>query len=785
MCLAIAGGAAAQTPQPPLDDSVTDTLEGRALQELPVADDLFGVLETMHAAVISDRFSPGGLSAAQPVRVGAYMNSWTQTAFRIGDVDITSADGGIPLLVPPLLFWERIGVTTGGIPADSSTPGLLISLEPKRPSETWSAVVDAFGSPSSFAARPAGPVPAVARPDGWMQGGAVASGPIVRDRLGVLLSAAWNRSSQFDRGRAIAGDAGSSSVFSHLLFTHARDDLSTVAWLQKIRYPSTGRVPYAGARSSDHDTSAHVQSSWEHPVGTRVSWRAFGAFTARARNAALPVDGPATIERLIDGPVPVLVEDGGGVEHRWTLGLRFSGDNSVSGHTQRVRAGLETGGVQADVTPSYPSIIRERVDGLPARLWTYTAPRESHRSETTLAGFVADRVDVSNQLTVDAALRFDGVTGAARGAAQGVTWRTWLPHVGASWAASEVAHLGVFGNVGRTADRLNPATLASGDPAAPVADVYRWNGSDAGPLVARAGPGLGGDTTLTTIDPHLERPITDEIDIGIESVPLQSLRIRLTEIVKRESHALAQLDAGAPTSSYTVFGIPDPGGSFEDPRDDQILPVYDRLPSSFGRDRYVLANSPDAATFGGLALSVRASTNRLFLFASAAEGHAHAEPGNRGFRASENDLGVVGELFANPNATTHQHGEPFTSRAKMVKISGVYRFAHGVSVGVIARYQDGQPFARMVVVPGLNQGPEAVRAIFNGRSRFTYTGTLDIRMQKEFSRGGRRTSVVVDVYNLPDMRKEVEEYVVTGPSFRTETLVQPPRTVVVGLRFSM
>src|SRR2546422_6270957 len=50
-------------------------------------------------------------------------------------------------------------------------------------------------------------------------------------------------------------------------------------------YPSTGRVPYAGARSSDHDTSAHVQSSWEHPVGTRVSWRAFGAFTARARNA--------------------------------------------------------------------------------------------------------------------------------------------------------------------------------------------------------------------------------------------------------------------------------------------------------------------------------------------------------------------------------------------------------------------------------------------------------------------------------------------------------------------
>src|SRR5207249_4710685 len=82
--------------------------------------------------------------------------------------------------VRPLLFWQRIGVTTGVTPADSSTPWSLISLEPKRPSATWHAVVDAFESPSSFAARPAGAVPAIARPNGWMQSGAVASGPIVR-----------------------------------------------------------------------------------------------------------------------------------------------------------------------------------------------------------------------------------------------------------------------------------------------------------------------------------------------------------------------------------------------------------------------------------------------------------------------------------------------------------------------------------------------------------------------------------------------------------------------------
>ena len=40
--------------------------------------------------------------------------------------------------------------------------------------------------------------------------------------------------------------------------------------------------------------------------------------------------------------------------------------------------------------------------------------------------------------------------------------------------------------------------------------------------------------------------------------------------------------------------------------DDQILPIYNRLPASFANDRYVLTNSPaERATFGGMNLSVQ------------------------------------------------------------------------------------------------------------------------------------------------------------------------------------
>jgi hypothetical protein len=65
---------------------------------------------------------------------------------------------------------------------------------------------------------------------------------------------------------------------------------------------------------------------------------------------------------------------------------------------------------------------------------------------------------------------------------------------------------------------------------------------------------------------------------------------------------------------------------------------------------------------------------------------------------------------------------------------------------------------------------------------FTYTGTLDIRLQKLFTTGRCEVAAVLDVYNLPNLGNEVTEDVVSGTMFRTPTALQPPRTLLVGLR---
>jgi hypothetical protein len=139
-------------------------------------------------------------------------------------------------------------------------------------------------------------------------------------------------------------------------------------------------------------------------------------------------------------------------------------------------------------------------------------------------------------------------------------------------------------------------------------------------------------------------------------------------------------------------------------------------------------------------------------------------------------------LFTNPNAATFDRGRLFSDRAYTIKWTTVYRFPADIRVGAIARYQDGQPFARLVLAPTLNQGPELVRAYPNGRNRFTFTGTLDTRVQKGFTIGPARATAVIDFYNLATRSNEVEEYTVWNDAFRTSTALEPIRSIHLGIR---
>jgi hypothetical protein len=101
------------------------------------------------------------------------------------------------------------------------------------------------------------------------------------------------------------------------------------------------------------------------------------------------------------------------------------------------------------------------------------------------------------------------------------------------------------------------------------------------------------------------------------------------------------------------------------------------------------------------------------------------------------------------------------------------------------RYQDGQPFSRLAIFTTLNQGPEVLMAYANGRpTRFTYISTTDVRLQKAVAFGSGQVTLIVDAFNVFNIGREVEEYVLTNAAFRSVSAIEPPRTIRVGLRFA-
>jgi hypothetical protein len=362
------------------------------------------------------------------------------------------------------------------------------------------------------------------------------------------------------------------------------------------------------------------------------------------------------------------------------------------------------------------------------------------------------------------------------------------PRLSLRWAHGAV---GIYGGIGYYTDPLPLSLLSHGDPGEAVTDVYRWqdlsgdrrvDAAEQGVLISRAGRGAA----IASIDPDLRGPRTFERTVGLELRYRRLLTVRTSFIWRNQSSLVGSVNAGVPVSAYRQVLIPDANTDWDGPADDVLLAVYDRDPATFGQDAYLLTNPEGGdAFYEGIEQTWEFTTRRLWMLFGATANRAGAWAGDLGFGPLENDQHVIGERWERPNAAPLRKGRGFFDRAYVGKWSGSYRAPWDITVGFTARYQDGQPFSRVVVAQGLSTGPEMVHAYAIGRTRFTYTLTLNTRLEKGFTLAGRRAAVRVDVFNATQHRNEVEEDVLTTPQFRRSTAVQPPLTVRVGFRIAM
>jgi hypothetical protein len=747
-------------------------------------------LETLDATAVLDRIDNGGLFTGEAELLGLHGASWTQVSYRLGELDVTDPDfAGTPLFLPDPGAFEALDLVSGLMPAELGGQGSVVSLVPRRPGDSWHGMLAGDLLPVGLqGAVPSGP-PAIARYDALGGGRFRLDGPLVKGRLGLLAAGSAMRVRRFERADPTPVEGVEAGLLTHLVWTPgARDEVRFLGAMQSVEHPYAGRARFSGTGVRESDRFLHLQATWERHGTT--PWAVSGGY---ARGSFLPDLGAraptTTVERLLAGPIPPLFP-GDSTRERGMLAARVEPPRGrFAGGQHALRLGLSGSWTRAATRPVGPrALTAESVNGLPARLWDYgwSGP-ESRWRAVDFAAWAADRMSYG-PVSLDAGLRFELTRGSAEAAPGEIRWTAVSPRLSARANLTPGGGLAFRAGYARYRHRLPLNLLAFGDPAAAQGFVYRWldrNGNglfdpgEQGPLVARVGPG----GPFASIDPSLKPPHTGEFVLGLEARFARTWTASLLGIYRRERSLVASVNVGAPLSAYAVSFVPDPGGDLLGPGDDQLLSIYDRRPESFGQDRYVLTNVDDNALHQGVEIALRGTVGeRLRVFFGGTASKTDGPGGNRGFRATENDQGTIGERLESPNATTYSRGRLFFDRAFTLKLGASYRAPGDVRVAAVARYQDGQPFARTVIPTELSQGPDPVQAIPNGRSRFTYTLTVDARLEKGFRIGRARVAAALEVFNLLDMAKEVEEDVTTGPSFRAVTAVQPPRAFLLELR---
>jgi hypothetical protein len=772
-----------------------------ALELLPHSNGVYGLLERSDPLVITERIEGGG-TYPEPQRLGASGASWTQTTFKLGDADITDPDRtGYAMLFPNLDALQAVGAATAGIHPDTYGAGTAITLVPRMPSGKWMRSVQLDLSPPAFqSVNPLDvpPAPSIARLRSSSGGSFVASGPLT-SRLGILLAGTLNEFTRLERERAGSLSSRTQSLSGHLAYKAEQgDDVRVFAQVDRLSFPVVGRAMLVDPALQQREHSTLIATTWNRATRAGLAWSANLTYAHAGSDPALagtPITG--TTERLRDGPPLELAAAAESSRHRTSLQWRGEPRPlTFLGLRHLPEFGATASWTASTRQAPGSSTIAELVDGEAARVWHYTTDGAPSRWRgTEFALWATNEIPVMSRVDIDLGVRAASAGAARRGEGGSISWRALSPSILGTYRALNNGRLTFLAGYARYASRLPLNYLAFGDPHSLTGVVRRWHDGnrdqrlqpgESGVVLSAVGPCCANGRPNTIAD-DLSAPRMTEVRAALQTRLWDHWVLRLGGSDRRHYRLIQPVNAAAYLSgNYSLTHVEDKALDQLVDADDQLLPIFSRLPHSFGTDSYTLQNvDHNSARDHGLDLVLeRIYNGRWGMWIGGTAHKSEGIGGNRGFRPDENDQGVIGEVFSEPNAETFARGRLFFERGYVAKWSAIYQLPYGLRGGTIARYADGQHFNRVVIARDVPQGVDFIPALPRGLTRYTYAFTLDTRLEKQLTLSGRRATFVLDVFNLLNTNNEVEEDEVTGPAFRNATAVQPPRSVRFGFRIA-
>jgi hypothetical protein len=810
-------GLHAQEAPPPQRPADALPIPASVMEELPTARNVWVLLESQVPGVVTNRVDVGGLQGDVPAHFGGLGTSWTQNAYVLQGFDLSDPYmGDRPLFFPDFDAFERIDVSTAVHPADIAIPGIALLLAPKRGGDVFSGGVQFFGQggvtqgDNLSAKKAAQGLTSPERFRDFGSGNAHAGGPIVPGRVNYFFSFS---ATDFSRYPESIPDSVSSSLRTGLLNLTAKlgsHELSLL-WTgydaSRSNAGASSLLPLSAALREIESSNALVLTDAATLSQTLSLQGRLGFVSAsprqRRQEGVREQAGTEMFTGVRTGAAPMEISGGrtrldaaatlhGRSEFSRPIGLSLP---VVSDY----RAGLSW--EETDLTRRWDVLDGVNLsffNGQPYSVSEFDPAGRSEYHLRNLSAFVQTHSLVGGALTVDAGLRLLSACGwLTTSTGPAISWTTLSPRLTFSLPVSRRTVLRA--GFSRYDHRLLARYLDYGNPNAPSSRTYLWNDlngdrqfepKELGPLQSVSGG------TYSRVDPGLKAPYTDELMVGAD-LDLGPFDLRVTAMNRQERRLIAAVDTGVPFSAYSPVTIHDNGNdNVPGTADDQNLTVWAQSPSTLGKNSYLLTNPEGFKSFYQgveIVLGLKGGPSRLrgsFSFSAyRIVGMASQVPGSQ-----EYDQGVIGNLYNDPNSLINAEGRLFFDRAFIAKGWLAYSLPWGLTVSGVAKYWDGLPFGRELIVTGLPQGPFSILATPRGNDprptgsqgfRVEYNLTIDLGIEKTFLVSGRRVKVRVDVFNVLNQDKNTAENDLSGDNFqsRVPLATQAPRVFRAGLHY--
>jgi hypothetical protein len=803
-----------------------DSFDATRLAALPSARNIWGVLENQSRSAVTNEPQEGGFATGVIALVGALGASWTQNSYWFDAINVTDPfDTGKPLVYPDYSGLQEFQAVTALHSPAVASPGVAFRMTSPESSRDLHMSAEGYyqGEPLQSSnldrrLRSFGftDIPHFKR---FGEGEFVADGAIPGTKSWSFLSSfgVQHLSRELPGFSAIPVTTVESALLHFDGALSSRDRLALLSTGQIVDNSNLGAAAGMAPTATllGHDRYEVVQGHWTHYQGNNLVWQVHGGFshaspTDTFQHGITEANRTQLFTGEMSGAAPLESDSArsrfslAGWGEAWVRFARRQHQLDFGVDLEESKATEERRLFGDFIQLYYPQ-------GVPSEVIEYNTTSHTKLRLRELSIYLGDRVQVFNRLFVRAGVSLDssnaflppqqsaaGSYVQARqfpGLGSVVAWTTLAPRVGISIPLFErFGGTRLLGGYSRYYHVL-PANYANyANPTSLGGWVFRWNDLNHDGLFQRGEEGpllrVFGEP-FSSVDPALKRPYTDEFALGLSQQIGKQLFLEALGFHRDQRRLVDTVNVGVPFTAYTPLPVLDIGNdNVPGTSDDLVLTIYNQDARTLGHDQYLLTNPPGLnSSYKGLEVSVQqnlAQRGFLSLSFTASKAVGATNPGNTVF---DNDPGVVGSLYDNPNNLLNARGRIFFDRAYTSKIAAYVQLPLGLHAGTVVRYADGLPFGRELIVTGLNQGPIFVMATPRGEPggfRTQYYLSFDQRIAREFSVGRFKLMVMADAFNLLNSNRNLREYDISGSLFppRTPMEIQNPRVIRLGLRLA-